>query len=79
MGIIKINFNRNFFSKINTQEKAYWLGFMYADGCNQPEFTRASIQLAISDIDHLKKFCAYFFKSFSILSDINKSMFSIIF
>jgi hypothetical protein len=25
--------DREFFSKIDTEEKAYWLGFLYADGC----------------------------------------------
>lgn len=30
----KYDFNRNFFEVINTQEKAYVLGFLYADGCN---------------------------------------------
>ena len=29
---LKKKFNENFFDIINTEEKAYWLGFMYADG-----------------------------------------------
>lgn len=38
-GIEIINKTTNFphdskiFKKINTEEKAYWLGFLYADGC----------------------------------------------
>lgn len=28
------NFNKHFFSKINTEEKAYILGFFFADGYN---------------------------------------------
>src|SRR5688572_26837187 len=29
----KYNLNEQFFEKINTEEQAYWLGFLYADGC----------------------------------------------
>lgn len=29
----KLNVNKNYFNKINTEEKAYFLGLMYADGC----------------------------------------------
>ena len=29
----KKNCNENFFDIIDTEEKAYWLGFIYADGC----------------------------------------------
>ena len=31
---LKYYFDLNFFEKIDTEEKAYWLGFLYADGCN---------------------------------------------
>lgn len=26
-------YNEKFFKKIDTPQKAYWLGFLYADGC----------------------------------------------
>ena len=29
----KYYYNKDFFEKIDTEEKAYWLGFLYADGC----------------------------------------------
>ena len=29
----KYVYNKDYFEKINTSEKAYWLGFLYADGC----------------------------------------------
>lgn len=29
----KYNYNKDYFQTIDTSEKAYWLGFLYADGC----------------------------------------------
>lgn len=52
--------NENFFALIDTEEKAYWLGFMYADGYIQSKCKdnnrRVGLSLSISDIDHLHKF-----------------------
>lgn len=34
MGLTKLRkFDKNYFQTIDTDEKAYWLGFIYADGC----------------------------------------------
>ncbi len=56
----KYHYNQNFFSNIDTEEKAYWCGFIMADGCvtiqediNSCEVT---IQLQKSDYTHLEKF-----------------------
>lgn len=56
----KYSYDQNFFSVIDTEEKAYWCGFIMADGCvtiqediNSCELT---IQLQKSDVGHLKKF-----------------------
>lgn len=48
----------NIFETINTPEKAYWLGFLAADGCNYNRKENASILINISqkDIEHLEKF-----------------------
>lgn len=48
------NANKNFFEVINTEEKAYWLGFMYADGYITQDYV--GIALSTEDIDHLYKF-----------------------
>lgn len=52
--------NESFFSKIDSEEKAYWLGFISADGCITGEYlgvpSRLVIGLAIKDIQHLQKF-----------------------
>ena len=54
--------NEKYFDKINSQEKAYWLGFLWADGSIYKTATRSSgnnrlnITQQKSEIDHLKKF-----------------------
>lgn len=50
----KYQCNQDVFSIINSAEKAYWLGFLYADGC----VSRNSliIRLSIKDKSHLNKF-----------------------
>lgn len=53
----KYSCNENFFNTINTEHKAYWLGFLYADGSIE-NFGRYKIDLTISDKDkdHLLKY-----------------------
>lgn len=53
--------NSNYFETIDTEEKAYWLGFMYADGYIQKESTdgcskKVGISLSEKDKEHLEKF-----------------------
>ena len=50
----KYNYDRNVFKTIDTEEKAYWLGFLYADGYVNDR----SIELTLQelDYDHLVKF-----------------------
>lgn len=57
-GSIKYHYNRQRFETIETEEDAYWLGFITADGC-VIENKWLSIGLAEKDIGHLKKFCSY--------------------
>lgn len=56
----KYIYNRDFFEEINTEEKAYWLGFIYADGwicINEKKGnSEVGIQLKGSDYKHLQKF-----------------------
>jgi intein/homing endonuclease len=49
--------NENFFEVIDTQEKAYWLGFIAADGCvyYDGNSRHLSINQSIKDKDHLEK------------------------
>lgn len=51
----KFPINENYFEIINTKEKAYWLGFLYADACNTPSKNRLEISLAKQDKEILEK------------------------
>lgn len=46
----------NIFEQIDTKEKAYWLGFLYADGCIIKKTNTIRINLSTEDIEHLIKF-----------------------
>ena len=50
--------NHNYFEKIDTEEKAYWLGFLYADGCVRKQKTGSQLilKLSVKDEDHLNLF-----------------------
>lgn len=50
----KYNLDETFFEKIDSEEKAYWLGFLSGDGAITENKVRLS--LAIKDKAHLKKF-----------------------
>ena len=56
----KYNCNENYFELIDTEDKAYWLGFLYADGYIQNKTNNGNRKLGISlskkDIEHLNKF-----------------------
>ena len=51
---IEYNVNPLVFQKIDNEESAYWLGFIYADGC-MCDGSRIQIMLKGSDYQHLEK------------------------
>lgn len=55
-GLRKYEFDQDYFSKIDTQEKAYWLGFINADG----HVSRDGVTVVIKadDVKHLEKFAS---------------------
>lgn len=59
----KYNLDESIFENIDSEEKAYWLGFILADGCivdrsneGRKNSKLLTIHLKLSDIEHLKKF-----------------------
>lgn len=53
----KYNYNEKAFEKIDTEEKAYWLGFLYADGNIRVIGQKALVlSLSAKDEQHLEKF-----------------------
>jgi hypothetical protein len=47
-----ISVNDDYFSAIDTEEKAYWLGFIAADGCVTESKYGPSLQVTLAEIDH---------------------------
>ena len=64
--------DQNFFDKIDTEEKAYWLGFIYADGYinNSTRNYELGIELNYKDVEHLKKFNKIFNNYYKIQKKI---------
>lgn len=52
----KYQIKENYFDKIDTEEKAYFMGFFYADGYNSKNGSSLVISLNIKDIDILYRF-----------------------
>lgn len=48
--------DENVFDVIDTEEKAYWLGFMYADGNISSKGHRLEVNLSDRDVEHIIKF-----------------------
>lgn len=54
----RYNVNHDYFEKIDTEEKAYWLGFLYADGYIRERKSGNSLEmkLSVKDKEHLLLF-----------------------
>ena len=53
------NCDINIFKNINSEEKAYWLGFLYADGNVSLKDNSIELSLQSLDIEHLYKFKSF--------------------
>ena len=64
----RYNVNHKYFEVIDTEEKAYWLGFLYADGCVIKTKTGSSLllKLSVKDEEHLNLFKTNIFNSSSL-------------
>lgn len=52
-------FNENIFDVIDSEEKAYWLGFLFADGYISSSKNTIELSLALKDKEHLEKFAKF--------------------
>ena len=65
MQYINLKFNKNYFDKIDTTDKAYWIGFIWCDGYlnyrnrNGTESYDFKLSLIEKDINHLNIFKWY--------------------
>lgn len=54
LGVKYLSYNRDYFNKIDNPTKAYWLGFLYADGYTTGS-SRWGLELKYDDKSHMKK------------------------
>ncbi len=52
----RYTFNEHYFDVIDNEHKAYWLGFLYADGCNHAAKNAINLGLQEGDLEILEKF-----------------------
>jgi len=52
----KIDLDETIFDNIDSEEKAYWLGFIYADGNISKNIDRFEMNLGQIDLEHMNKF-----------------------
>ena len=55
----KVQYNENAFDTIDTEEKAYWLGFLFADGSMGSKNNTIELQLSAKDAEHVRKFARF--------------------
>lgn len=62
MSMNKYSYNKDYFKVIDTEEKAYWLGFLYADGCvnrlyHNDKLVSMNLEVGLcqEDVGHLYK------------------------
>lgn len=63
------SFNEHIFDSIDTEEKAYWLGFLYADGAVSSRDNGCELSLQLLDAHHLYKFKQFLNSSSNIRLD----------
>ena len=76
-------FNERIFDQIDSEEKAYWLGFIFADGYISSSPLRKEVKsiyqfelsLGIKDIEHLNKFKIFMAYEKDIIIDENRCRF----
>ena len=70
---IKYTINENYFDDVNTEEKAYILGLLYADGCNSfDKYNSITLTLKSEDKYILEKISKIIFKNFRPLYHVKE-------
>ena len=75
----ELKFDNTVFDNINTEEKAYWLGFLYADGSISSTNNSVELSLKGEDAEHLNKYKQFLKHSAEVktgTSKCNGKMFS---
>lgn len=76
MGSSKYTANYRYFKDIDSEDKAYWLGFLYADGCVRKVSKNSfniSLQLSEKDKRHIELFKECINANHPIRKDLNMS------
>lgn len=65
------HYNDKLFENIDTEEKAYWLGFIYADGCVSTSYKWKYLEITLqgSDRNHLENFASFICGNPSLVKD----------
>lgn len=66
-------FNEDYFEIINTEQKAYWLGFLYADGYVGKNNNKVTLALSFRDRNHIELFAKDINSEYPIKDKIIKS------
>ena len=69
--------DEHIFDTIDTEEKAYWLGFLYADGCISKIGFRLELNIAARDLDHMHKFKKFIKSSAKDRFEVKNKKFSV--
>lgn len=65
-----VKFDNTAFDVIDTEEKAYWLGFLFADGnVSKGKRNAIEISLALKDINHLEKYNLFLKNTIAVKKD----------
>lgn len=68
--------NHAYFHSIDTEEKAYWLGFLTADGCITTS-SRITVHLGIADCSHLHKLKAALGATHKVSTNVRSCSFTV--
>lgn len=70
---LKYFINESYFEVIDTENKAYWLGFIAADGCIRTDEKTFTLSLAGKDRGHLEKFLCDLDSNYLIYEHVKKA------